>query len=94
MHFTSICVNCQGLIVLTDGLDTISQDSQSTSQLISKIASYGANAGEGVKVYTIAYGSDADVSGLMKIASATGGQEYDGTPQNIKQIYTQISQFF
>jgi Ca-activated chloride channel homolog len=82
------------VIVLTDGLDTSSQDSQSTSQLISKIASSGANAGEGVKVYTIAYGSDADVSGLMKIASATGGQEYAGTPQNIKQIYTQISQFF
>lgn len=80
------------VIVLTDGLDTSSQ--RSISQLVSQIASTGANAGEGVKVYTIAYGSDADVSGLMQIASATGGQEYAGTPQNIIQIYAQISQFF
>jgi Ca-activated chloride channel family protein len=80
------------VIVLTDGLDTNSQ--RSIGQLTSQIASSGANAGEGVKVYTIAYGSDADASGLTKIASVTGGQEYAGTPQNIIQIYTQISQFF
>ncbi len=29
---------------------------------------------------------DADVSGLTKIANATAGQEYAGTPQNIKQV--------
>jgi Ca-activated chloride channel homolog len=82
------------VIVLTDGLDTNSRDAQSINRLVSKIVSSGANAGEGVKVYTIAYGSDADVSGLLKIANTTGGQEYAGTPQNIKQVYTQISQFF
>lgn len=80
------------VIVLTDGLDTSSK--LSINQLISQIASSGANAGEGVKVYTIAYGGDADASGLKQIANVTGGQEYAGTPQNIKQIYTQISQFF
>jgi Ca-activated chloride channel family protein len=80
------------VIVLTDGLDTSSQ--RSFDQLIAQIASTGANAGEGVKVYTIAYGSDADVSKLTRIASTTGGQEYAGTPQNIVQVYTQISQFF
>jgi len=80
------------VIVLTDGLDNNSQ--LTISSLINHIAASGANAGEGVKVYTIAYGSDADVSGLVRIASATGGLEYAGTPQNIIQIYTQISQFF
>jgi Ca-activated chloride channel homolog len=39
-------------------------------------------------------GSDADASGLTKIASATGGQEYTGTPQNIQQVFVQISEFF
>jgi len=29
---------------------------------------------------------DADVSGLTKIANVTAGQEYAGTPQNIKQV--------
>ncbi len=80
------------VIVLTDGLDTSSQ--RSFDQLIAQIASTGANAGEAVKVYTIAYGSDADVSKLTRIASAAGGQEYADTPQNIIQVYTQISQFF
>jgi len=43
---------------------------------------------------TIAYGSDADVGVLTGIANASGGQEYAGTPQNIKQVYLDISQFF
>jgi Ca-activated chloride channel homolog len=80
------------LIVLTDGMDTSSQ--LSVSQLLSQITASGANAGEGVKIYTIAYGNDADISELTKIASATGGQEYAGTPQNINQVYLQISRFF
>ena len=80
------------VIALTDGIDNTSQRSVDT--LISQVASSGVNAGEGVKVYTIAYGSDADVGVLTKIASATGGQEYAGTTQNIDQIYLQISQFF
>jgi len=80
------------LIVLTDGMDTSSK--LSVSQLLSQITASGANAGEGVKIYTIAYGNDADVSELTKIAGATGGQEYAGTPQNINQVYLQISRFF
>jgi Ca-activated chloride channel homolog len=47
-----------------------------------------------VKVFTIAYGSDADANGLTKIANSTEAQEYTGTPQNIQQIYIQISEFF
>jgi Ca-activated chloride channel homolog len=46
------------------------------------------------KLFTIAYGGDADVSGLTRIADAGGGQEYAGTPQNIHQVYNQISEFF
>ena len=80
------------LIVLTDGMDTSSK--LSVSQLLSQITASGANAGEGVKIYTIAYGNDADVSELTKIAGATGGQEYAVTPQNINQVYLQICRFF
>ena len=80
------------VVVLTDGMDTSSQ--HSIDQLISQIMSFGVNAGEGVKVYTIAYGDDADVKGLTGIASATNGQEYAGTPQNIQLLYYQISRFF
>ena len=80
------------VVVLTDGMDDAS--ALSINQLIKDIAATGSNAGEGIKVFTIAYGSDADVGVLQQIANATGGEEYPGTPQNIQQVYLQISQFF
>jgi Ca-activated chloride channel homolog len=82
----------KAVIVLTDGQDTVHQ--LSLDQLLSKITSSGENAGEGIKVFTIAYGKDADADGLRRIATATGGQECTGTPQNIRQIYLLISEFF
>lgn len=80
------------MVVLTDGKDNLSH--LTVDQLVSQIAASGENAGNAVKVFTIAYGSDADASGLTQIANATGGQEYTGTPQNIQQVYVQISEFF
>lgn len=82
----------KAIVVLTDGMDNDSQ--RTIDQLVSEITPTGENAGEGVKIFTIAYGGDADVDGLTRIANAAGGQEYAGTPQNIKQVYLQISEFF
>jgi hypothetical protein len=82
----------KAIVVLTDGMDNISH--RSVNQLVSQITPSGENAGEGIKVFTIAYGSDADVNGLTMVANDTGGQEYAGTPQNIRQVYLQISEFF
>ena len=82
----------KAVVVLTDGMDTASQ--LSIDQLVSQVTPGGEDAGNGVKVFTIAYGGDADVDGLTKIANAGGGQEYTGTPQNIRQVYLQISEFF
>ena len=80
------------VVVLTDGMDDASNITK--TQLINDIATSGANAGEGIKVFTIAYGSDADFTDLTQIANTTGGQEYSGSPQNIRQVYFEISQFF
>ncbi|HEY5002443.1 MAG TPA: hypothetical protein VII61_04785, partial [Ktedonobacteraceae bacterium] len=84
----------KAIVALTDGNDTVHQ--MTVDQLIRQItpASGDKNAGEGVKIFTIAYGSDADVGALTRVANATGGQEYAGNPQNIRQVYQQISQFF
>jgi len=82
----------KAVVVLTDGMDNASQ--LSIDQLVSQVTPGGEDAGNGIKVFTIAYGSDADVDGLTKIANAGGGQEYAGTPQNIRQVYLQISEFF
>jgi Ca-activated chloride channel family protein len=84
----------KAIVVLTDGMDNISHLSR--SQLISDITPAGSNAGEALKIYTIAYGNQAnvDTTSLQTVADATGGQEYAGTPQNIKQVYLDISKFF
>jgi Ca-activated chloride channel homolog len=84
--------NIKAVVVLTDGIDN--RSTLKIDQLLAAISASGENAGNAVKVFTIAYGSDADASGLTKIASATGGQEYTGTPQNIQQVFVQISEFF
>jgi Ca-activated chloride channel family protein len=84
--------NIKAVVVLTDGQDNASQ--LSLDALLQRITPRGENAGNGVKVFTIAYGSDADVKSLQAIAAATGAQEYAGTPQNIRTVYNQISLFF
>ncbi len=50
--------------------------------------------GEGILVFTVAYGSDADLGVLSSIASAFGGQAYKGDPDTIKKLYELISQNF
>lgn len=84
----------KAVVVLTDGMDNFNL--LTVDQLVKQIAptSEDTNAGESVKVFTIAYGSDADVTSLQKIADASGGAEYAGTPQNIQQVYQAISIFF
>jgi Ca-activated chloride channel homolog len=82
----------KAVVVLTDGIDN--RSSLHADQLVNAISASGENAGNAVKVFTIAYGSDADAGSLTKIASATGGLEYTGTPQNIQQVFVQISEFF
>ena len=80
------------IVVLTDGMDNISQ--LTIDQVVKDVTPSGPDVGAGLKIFTIAYGRDADVTGLTRIATASGGQEYAGTPQNIRQVYLDISEFF
>ncbi|MBE3558341.1 MAG: extracellular solute-binding protein [Ktedonobacteraceae bacterium] len=82
----------KALVVLSDGQDT-SSTKYNLNSLIEKVKAKGRNAGESIKIFTIAYGNDADVNVLKQIAEATGGQEYAGTPQDIQEIYFDISEF-
>lgn len=81
----------QAIVVLSDGDDTSSV--YSWGQLMDRIqmADEGGNA---VKVFTIAFGADANKSILRQIAEATGGRLYEGDPNTINQVYSQISTFF
>ena len=46
---------------------------------------------EGTKIFTIAYGEDADADLMLRIANRTNGQTFTGNPENIDRIYNSIS---
>jgi Ca-activated chloride channel family protein len=82
----------RALVVMTDGQDT---DSSGTlDDLISKISATSEEGGNAIKIFTIAFGSDADQSVLKKVADAGGGQEYAADPKTISQTYAAIATFF
>jgi Ca-activated chloride channel family protein len=80
----------RAIVVLTDG-----EDNKSTlqlSELLSRIRS--SSEGNTIRIYTIAYGHDARRDVLTEIADATQGKSYDGTPQNVVEVFRDISTFF
>src|SRR5262249_48694631 len=47
-----------------------------------------------IRLFTIGYGSDARADVLEKIAEATQGRYYAGKPENIREVFKEISTFF
>ena len=82
----------RAMAVLTDGQDT--QSSMTLDELISQINASSGEGGAAIKLFTIAYGSDADKSVLTNMSDASGGKEYDSTPDNINKVYEDIATFF
>jgi Ca-activated chloride channel family protein len=80
----------RALVVLTDGEDTAS--TISVDELIDTIKA--DEEGTSIKIFTIAYGADANFDVLTRIAESTGGKAFKGDPATIKQIYTEIATFF
>jgi Ca-activated chloride channel family protein len=76
-----------GVVVLSDGADTASHRTQ--NQMFDCLPS-GEDV-EGIKVFTIAYGSDANQDLLGKIADHTNGKTFVGDPKTIGQVYLAIS---
>ena len=76
-----------GIILLSDGDDTSSNFSQ--NQMFNCLPS-GEDV-EGTKIFTIAYGEDADADLMLRIANRTNGQTFTGSPENIDRIYNSIS---
>ena len=82
----------QSIVVLTDGQDTASQQ-VTLDQLVANIGQTTEGRAS-VKVFTIAFGSDADQGVLKQIAETTGGKEYSGDPKTINSVYADIATFF
>ena len=80
------------VVVLTDGQDN--QSKITDTQLASELRAQARAEGLAVRVYTIAYGSEANGATLANIASASGGKDFKGDPKNIDSVYRSISSFF
>ncbi|MFN2292517.1 MAG: extracellular solute-binding protein [Anaerolineae bacterium] len=79
------------MVVLSDGEDTV-QD-LTLDQLLREIGSSG-ESGTAPKIFTIAFGNDADREVLRRIAETTGGRQYDSDPRTINEVYAEIATFF
>jgi Ca-activated chloride channel homolog len=80
----------QAVVVLTDGEDTESK--MKLDELMGRIRYNGET--RAIHVFTIAYGRDAKKDVLQRIAEATQAKFYEGTPQNIVEVFRDISTFF
>jgi len=76
-----------GIVLLSDGADTASKNSQ--NQMFNCLPS--GESVTGVKVFTIAYGKEADKDLMTRIANRTNGKSFTGDPENIETIYNAIS---
>jgi Ca-activated chloride channel family protein len=76
-----------GIVLLSDGEDTNSRKSE--SDMFMCLPS-GEDV-EGIKVFTIAYGDEADEDLLLRIANRTNGKAYSGDPTTIEEVYLAIS---
>lgn len=82
----------RAIVVLSDGEDTSS--SATLQNVIDEIQGTESEGGNAIKVFTIAFGSDADKETLQGIADPSGGKEYDSSPDTIQKIYDEIATFF
>lgn len=76
-----------GIVLLSDGEDTASIKSE--NQMFNCLPS--GESVEGFKVFTIAYGDDADKDLMLRIANRTNGKTFTGDPESIESIYNSIS---
>ena len=80
------------VVVLSDGADTESR--RSKDDALAAIRARSEGEGRQIRIFTIAYGSDANSDVLEDIAAASGGRAYSGDPQTIEAVYLQISSYF
>jgi Ca-activated chloride channel family protein len=79
------------IVLLSDGIDTDS--TMSLDSLVAKLAAANREGGNDapVRIFTIAYGADADQSALQRIATASGGQMFDASnPERIDLVFASV----
>lgn len=91
----------RAIVVLTDGRDErigdnneILPGSTSTQEQMLEAIQIGAEGGNAIKLFTIAYGAGADSEVLQRMAQTTGGEQFDAGTETIRLVYEQIAIFF
>jgi Ca-activated chloride channel family protein len=81
------------VVLLTDGEDTDS--SLTVDEVVRRLDAQG-DSESAVRVFTIAFSASAlgAEEGLKRIATASGGQSYQGSTEDIETVYRSISSFF
>jgi Ca-activated chloride channel homolog len=77
-----------GIVLLSDGEDTVEQVTE--NQMFATCLPANAEA-DGVKIFPIAFGEDADTDVLSRIALVTAGQMFKADPASIGNVYLSIS---
>jgi Ca-activated chloride channel family protein len=80
------------VVVLTDGEDN--RSSLTVDRLRAELDRQARSETQGIRVYTIAYGGQANRGALDGLAAASGGKGYGGDPAQIEGVYRSISSFF
>lgn len=80
-----------GIVLLSDGKND-TDGGPTANDMLTRLPS-GAEA-SGVKIYTIAYGDDADLDLLKTLANRTNGKQFSGDVENIEAVYFLISSEF
>ena len=78
------------IVVMTDGVD--SGKGATLEGLLSKINAAGEKSG--IRVFTIAYGSDARKDVLDNISNATKAKAFSGKTSDIRKVFKEIATFF
>lgn len=82
--------NSYAVVLMTDGVDTQSTDSE--SQMFAALPD-GTEADQ-LHYFTVGFGSDADTTLLGQIASQTNGKTFVADQDNVFSVYYQISMEF
>ncbi len=77
-----------GIVLLSDGEDTVGEPTE--NQMFVTCLPSNPEA-DGIKVFPIAFGEDADEDLLSRIATVTGGRLYTADPTSISNVYISIS---
>lgn len=77
-----------GLTLLSDGEDTAGTVTE--NQMFATCLPENAEA-DGIKIFPIAFGNDADTDVLQRIARVSGGKMFQANPTTIDRIYVSIS---